>query len=70
MEENKLIIAETFDGNVSCSCCEEASLKKFPVAMAYVPFQQWRNIYKPDCALDMGTIFKELYKPFMGRGVN
>ena len=70
MEDNKLIFAETFDRNSKVTCCDEAAFKYFPIAMAYVPFQQWRNIYKPECALEKGTIFQELFLPFMGRGVN
>lgn len=40
--------------------------KRFPVAMAYVPWQQWGELYEPDCALKQGTIFKELNKVFCG----
>lgn len=38
----------------------------FPVAMAYVPWQQWSNTYDLDRALPAGTIFPELDKPFRG----
>ncbi len=38
-----------------------------PIAMAYVPWQVWRNIYEPPKALMTGTIFAELDKPFTGR---
>ncbi|MCM1254050.1 MAG: spore coat associated protein CotJA [Clostridium sp.] len=41
---------------------------RFPVAMAYVPWQRLTNIYEDlDEALLNGTIFPELNKPFMGR---
>ncbi len=40
------------------------SIEDMPIAMAYVPFQQWRNIYEPSEALQRGTIFKELDLPF------
>ena len=43
-------------------------LNNFPIAMAYVPMQQWRKIYSNEVALDRGTIFEELDLPFMGRG--
>ena len=43
-------------------------LRNTPLAMAYVPWQQWREIYEPDKALCRGTIFKELDKPFLGKG--
>ncbi len=39
-------------------------IENMPIAMAYVPFQQWRNIYEPRQALQRGTIFKELDLPF------
>jgi hypothetical protein len=42
-------------------------LEDLPLAMAYVPFQEWREIYPPDEALSIGTIFKELNLPFYGR---
>lgn len=45
---------------------------KFPsdpvVAMAYVPWQQLEEVYEPEVALRHGTIFPELYKPFMAGG--
>jgi len=37
------------------------------VAMAYVPFQQFSKVYTPEQALDAGTLFPELDKPFYGR---
>lgn len=41
-----------------------------PVAMAYVPWQTWKDIYEPCRAFATGTIFAELDKPFLGmRGV-
>ena len=37
-------------------------------AMAYVPFQQWGQIYEQaERALDAGTLFPVLDKPFYGR---
>ena len=42
-------------------------LGRLPLAMAYVPFQQWGNIYEPYRALQRGTIFPELDLPFCGR---
>lgn len=37
------------------------------VAMAYVPNQEWGDIYDEGTALMQGTLFPELYKPFTGR---
>ena len=34
------------------------------LAFAYVPFQEYKNIYSPDKALCSGTIFKDLNIPF------
>lgn len=38
------------------------------IAMAYVPWQKWQDIYEPCKALEYGTIFQELNKPFLGKG--
>ena len=44
-----------------------APLPAMPVvAMAYVPFQQFNLTYAPEKGLDLGTIFPELDKPFLG----
>ena len=41
---------------------------KFPVAMAYVPWQHFNGIYDDlEKAYRIGTIFPELNKPFTGR---
>lgn len=40
---------------------------KEELAMAYVPKQKFLNVYEPDKALKIGTIFPELNKPFLGR---
>lgn len=37
-----------------------------PVGMAYVPYQRWKNVYEPSAALDRGTVFEDLDKPFLG----
>ncbi len=38
------------------------------VAMAYVPWQQFKEVYEPEVAMQHGTIFAELYKPFLAGG--
>ena len=38
----------------------------FPVAMAYVKWQELCEMYPPDTALEAGTLFPELDKPFEG----
>lgn len=43
-------------------------ISNMPIAMAYVPWQFFRETYEPDKALQYGTIFPELNKPFYGKG--
>ncbi len=38
----------------------------FPPVMAYVPWQQWGDVYDPECGLKEGTIFKDLNYIFCG----
>ena len=38
--------------------------KNMPLAMAYVPFQQWGDAMEPEKALSCGTLFSELVFPF------
>ena len=40
--------------------------RQFPLVMAYVPWQQWGDLYEADQALKEGTIFKDLNKIFCG----
>ncbi|MCM1133779.1 MAG: spore coat associated protein CotJA [Ruminococcus flavefaciens] len=35
-----------------------------PLAMAYVPFQQWGDTKSPEDAFDCGTLFSDLVFPF------
>lgn len=54
------------------SCCDENSsqfndpLCGMPVAMGYVPWQQWERTYDPAKGLCNGTIFPSLNLPFYG----
>ena len=41
---------------------------RLPIAMAYVPWQKWRDVMKPHDAIRRGTIFEELSLPFYGKG--
>ena len=45
-------------------------LDRLPVAMAYVPWQTFGRTFDLDHALQTGTIFPELNKPFYGCGGN
>lgn len=47
--------------NNSCMCDD------YPIGMAYVPWQEFRNLYDPERGFHTGTIFIELDKPFTGR---
>lgn len=50
-------------------CCErDDALEGMALAMAYVPWQNWKRIYEVEKALCRGTIFEELDKPFHGMG--
>ena len=50
---------------------EHDHLSDKALGMAYVPWQQFHTVYEVDKALASGTIFPELYKPFLGkRGVH
>lgn len=39
--------------------------KETPIAMAYVPFQEWEELYSDDEGLKNGTMFPSLNKPFL-----
>ena len=49
-----------------CCCTLRVFPKEVSVAMAYVTFQQWCDVYSPEKALCQGTIFPVLDLPFMG----
>lgn len=50
----------------SCRECDDGNVSGQSVAMAYVPWQYFHNVYEPEKALEIGTIFPELEKPFLG----
>jgi hypothetical protein len=50
--------------NIMPGSCD--SMDNFALAMCYVPWQHWNKIYDIDKGLACGTIFPELYKPFLG----
>ncbi|MEZ3434723.1 MAG: spore coat associated protein CotJA [Lachnospiraceae bacterium] len=56
-----------------CPVCRDTrttydELSGMPLAMAYVPWQEWQNIYEAEKGFCRGTIFEELDKPFCGIG--
>lgn len=47
--------------SVSCPSNQAGVLEQqYPLAMAYVPWQQWQTTYAPERGLVQGTIFPEL----------
>ncbi len=48
---------------------EDMPLSSMPLAMAYVPMQQWKRLYSEDVALNRGTLFEQLDLPFLGEEV-
>ena len=51
------------------ACGRDArQLSDLPVAMAYVPWQEWYGIFDLEKGFCCGTIFEELNKPFTGPG--
>ncbi len=66
------------ENEVFCGFCRqrnevqtnETSLfpQNISLAMSYVPYQQWQNIYDTDDAFAAGTLFADLDKPFLGYG--
>ncbi len=54
--------------------CHDGNTSRFPehtpLAMAYVPFQQWGETYSEDEALRCGTLFPELNFPFERGGAS
>jgi hypothetical protein len=41
----------------------------YPLAMAYVPFQRFENLYPADKGYDAGTLFMDLDKPYHGHRI-
>ena len=41
-----------------------AVLNSLPLGNAYVPYQTFTNPVSPERALEMGTIWQELYQPY------
>ena len=57
-------------GSTDAACNKEIVLRDFPIAMAYVPWQDYGNICAPPQALKNGTIFRELDLDFAERRCN
>ena len=65
---NRLKTTQSPCFDIESSCCKQTMacdpLQTMPLAMAYVPWQQWKNIYEGGKGLEHGTIFEELIFPF------
>ena len=58
------------ENHSSCSYKQEKEVLKLdsmPLAMAYVPWQKWEDIYSPEEGFARGTIFAQLDKSYIGR---
>lgn len=45
----------------------KTELDELPLAMAYVPMQKFKDLYGQEDALEKGTLFTDLNKPFAGK---
>ena len=54
----------------TCLQHDERAGEKFPIAMAYVRWQELGKMYQPELGLVRGTLFPDLDKPFMGKTVS
>ena len=63
---NLSMSAPVYRERSGCSDRDDA-LDGMPIAMAYVPWQEWREICDLEKALCQGTIFQELNLEFLGR---
>ena len=57
-------------GCADADCNKETTLSGCPIAMAYVPWQSYGNIYPLQQAMKNGTMFRELDLDFAGRRCN
>ena len=63
--------ASVSPSNPSRPCCniqDHDKLSGLSIAMAYVPWQRWRDLYDSNKGFHRGTIFRELDKSFCGKG--
>ncbi|MCD8134057.1 MAG: spore coat associated protein CotJA [Clostridiales bacterium] len=59
-----------FPETSSAANARHDSMSRMPIAMAYVPWEHFTQTYELDQAIEIGTIFPGLNKPFTGRGGN
>ncbi len=56
------------ENSVSAGCTSPIYWGDMPIAMAYVPKQKYGALFDLCKALEVGTVFPELCKPFCGKG--
>ena len=63
--------ADRRSGNPGAGCPEmcRKPVDTMTIAMAYVPWQSWSGVYPLEKGWNIGTLFPELNKPFMGRRI-
>ena len=61
-------IACPVEASCPTGCATHIHWGDMPIAMAYVPKQKYGELFDLSKALQVGTIFPELCKPFCGKG--
>ncbi len=65
-----MVLEELMGGNShDCECKHTWGLKDYPLAMVYATLQDFDGIMDKECALQKGTLFEKLDKPFLGESV-
>ena len=56
----------TMPAQTRCDCPNTGvgGMEMYPIAMGYIPWQQWKTPYDPAKGLSRGTIFEDLDLPF------
>lgn len=62
---NRVMQEKKCEDTVCNRCKPNDTLHDMPLAMAYVPWQTWQNVYDASNGLMKGTIFGELIFPFL-----
>lgn len=64
--EPSLEIAAMQNMNRDLTMPEDTFPSHISLAMAYVPYQPFNNLYEPEAGFERGTLFKGLDLPFKG----
>lgn len=56
-------------GEISSTGHRGWGLEGYPLASVYAPLQAFHKLYDQEAALEKGTLFSELYLPFMGESI-